>query len=636
MDPRVAAELAAHDGADEELVDALFRLVLRREPEPEARERALAPARRRDALAGDARPRARDERGVPARARARRRRRARARGARARASGSGGCRRRPARTSVSWRSPGCSRASARPVACSRSATRSRSLRISQGFCVRVSTSSGSISPIGTSRHGDRAGGRALASVPGRLVRPGPPRLDARARRGRQHRLRARRRESRRALRERRHCASSLASSAKDGSLLVTVPLGEPGDHGWFRQDDEPGWTSLFARAGLFVEELEAYELTAEGWRAAPSFGPTGVRYGERGPAASAVLCAELSPGRLRRLLTPGGARTATRRRAARTYRRRSAARPRVSRDGLRPDVRSARDPDARAGVRRDRDRPARRRTGIASIASPTSSSRSSRSSGSWASASRRSTAARAPTSCRTSSSSRSSRAPTQAWGSPSRCTRARRRCRSSTFGTRRAARSLRTSARAGEALGAFALTEPGAGSDAGSLRTICDAGRRRLGAERLEAVDHERLARRHARPLRAHRSGHRRRARRLLLRPRRRPRAGHARGGEARPELVDDLGPRARGRPRRARPPAPRGGARIPRRDGHARRRPHRDRRAGARDRPGRLRRRARRTRRSDSSSAGGSATSRRSSGSSRTWPPRSTRRACSSTAPHG
>ena len=108
---------------------------------------------------------------------------------------------------------------------------------------------------------------------------------------------------------------------RGGSLLATVPLGEPGDHGWFRQEDERGWTSLFGSAGLFVEELETYELGADGWRAAPSFDPTGVRYGERGPAASAVLCADLSPGRLRHLLTPGGLGKVTRRRAARSYRR---------------------------------------------------------------------------------------------------------------------------------------------------------------------------------------------------------------------------------------------------------------------------------------------------------------------------
>ena len=97
-------------------------------------------------------------------------------------------------------------------------------------------------------------------------------------------------------------------------LLVTVPLGEPGDHGWFRLDDVAGWNGLFASAGLFVEEQEAYELTADGWRAAPGFRAEGVGYGDHGPAASAVLCTALSVGRLRRLATPDGlSRTVKRR-----------------------------------------------------------------------------------------------------------------------------------------------------------------------------------------------------------------------------------------------------------------------------------------------------------------------------------
>ena len=99
-----------------------------------------------------------------------------------------------------------------------------------------------------------------------------------------------------------------------GTLLVTVPLGEPGDHGWFRLDDVPGWTRLFASAGLFVEEQEAYELGEEGWAAAPAFRADGVGYGDRGPAASAVLCTELSAGRLRRLATPDGLSRTVRRR----------------------------------------------------------------------------------------------------------------------------------------------------------------------------------------------------------------------------------------------------------------------------------------------------------------------------------
>ena len=63
-----------------------------------------------------------------------------------------------------------------------------------------------------------------------------------------------------------------------------------------------------------MEEIEAYELTGEGWRAAPAFVADGVRYGERGPGASAVLCVDLSPGRLRRLLTPSGLATTAKRR----------------------------------------------------------------------------------------------------------------------------------------------------------------------------------------------------------------------------------------------------------------------------------------------------------------------------------
>ena len=102
---------------------------------------------------------------------------------------------------------------------------------------------------------------------------------------------------------------------RGGRLLVTVPLGERGDHDWFRLDDVSGWSALFASAGLFVEEQEPYELTPDGWRAAPAFRSAGVGYGDHGPAASAVLCTELSPGRLRRLATPQGLTRTLKRRA---------------------------------------------------------------------------------------------------------------------------------------------------------------------------------------------------------------------------------------------------------------------------------------------------------------------------------
>ena len=80
-----------------------------------------------------------------------------------------------------------------------------------------------------------------------------------------------------------------------GRVLITVPCGEQGDYGWFVQDDADGWRSRFRDAGFLVFEDEVYELTARGWRSTPAFAPAGVRYGERGPGASAVLCAELHP-----------------------------------------------------------------------------------------------------------------------------------------------------------------------------------------------------------------------------------------------------------------------------------------------------------------------------------------------------
>ena len=87
--------------------------------------------------------------------------------------------------------------------------------------------------------------------------------------------------------------------AARGRLLTSVPCGEPEEHDWFVQHDEPGWLALFRKAGFLVFEHEVYELTDVGWCSAPDFAPGGVRYGERGPGASAVLCAELHPARAR-------------------------------------------------------------------------------------------------------------------------------------------------------------------------------------------------------------------------------------------------------------------------------------------------------------------------------------------------
>lgn len=77
-------------------------------------------------------------------------------------------------------------------------------------------------------------------------------------------------------------------------VLVTVPCGEPGDHGWFVQRDPDGWRALFREAGFDVFEDEVYELGPDGWRSVAALAGD-VRYGDRGPGASAVLCAELRP-----------------------------------------------------------------------------------------------------------------------------------------------------------------------------------------------------------------------------------------------------------------------------------------------------------------------------------------------------
>jgi SAM-dependent methyltransferase len=75
-------------------------------------------------------------------------------------------------------------------------------------------------------------------------------------------------------------------------ILLTVPTGASEDHGWFVQLDVGAWRELFADAALGIVEDEAYELDAGGWHTSSDEG-AGLRYGERGPAASAVYCVEL-------------------------------------------------------------------------------------------------------------------------------------------------------------------------------------------------------------------------------------------------------------------------------------------------------------------------------------------------------
>ena len=88
-------------------------------------------------------------------------------------------------------------------------------------------------------------------------------------------------------------------------LLVTVPLGEPGDYGWFRQEDIAGWTRLLTGAGFFVEEQRQQSTAEEGWRSAPAFdrpasptSPAALRPPPWGAGSSARAgCGGSHPGR---------------------------------------------------------------------------------------------------------------------------------------------------------------------------------------------------------------------------------------------------------------------------------------------------------------------------------------------------
>jgi SAM-dependent methyltransferase len=317
MDPRLAAELAARDGSDGEFVDAIYRLVLRREPDREARDRSLAKLAEgtlsratliHELASSDEHRRVRElddavALGLGARSRGER---------------------------LSWLQAPLADERVIEIPWVLSRLRSgRVLEVGYAFAERaylaallragidvvgVDLTSADVEGIETVEadarelpFGDRSFDQVL--LVSTLEHIGADNtLYGIESDGDDDGRMAALRELRRVLRT-------------NGSLLVTVPLGEPGDHGWFRQDDVRGWTGLYAAAGWFVEDVEAYELSDEGWRAAPSFAAAGVRYGERGPAASAVLCAELSPGRVRHLLTPGGLRKTARRRAAMTYRR---------------------------------------------------------------------------------------------------------------------------------------------------------------------------------------------------------------------------------------------------------------------------------------------------------------------------
>lgn len=319
MDERLAAELAAHEGGDEEFVEAVFRVVLRRPPDDEARDRALAKLAEgtlsratlvHELASSDEFVRVRELDDAVALGL----------GSRERAE------------PIRWLQapPGTDeRVVEIPWVLSRLRPSGRVLEVGYAFAEAAYLAGllrAGIELVGVDLAAREVEGMETVEADVRDL-PFPDRSFDQAllvstleHVGADNTVYGLRTESDgdsrlRALRELRRVLG------RDGNLLVTVPLGEPGDYGWFRQEDERGWTRLYAGAGFFVEELEAYELTPDGWRATRDFRVDGVLYGDRGPAASAVLCADLRPGRLSRLATPSGLRTATRRGAARTYRR---------------------------------------------------------------------------------------------------------------------------------------------------------------------------------------------------------------------------------------------------------------------------------------------------------------------------
>ena len=329
------------------------------------------------------------------------------------------------------------------------------------------------------------GGRPRASVPGRLVRPGPARLDARARRRRQRASTGSTRgATTAATRDARRSASSRRVLRRGRQPARHGPAsGSPSDYGWFRQEDVRGWTSSLRARGLLRRGARAVRARA------PRAGAprrrssrTACATASAGRRASAVLCAELCPRRLRRLLSPDGVREGARGVApARTYRR---VRPPHDldvrpRDGLRPHGRAARDPDARAGVRRgeiaphaaawDREHrfprelfPKLGELGLMGVCVPEEYGGAGADFLSYVLVLEELSRADAGVGVTVAVHTSAATLPILAFGTDEQ-----------------RARFVPPLAR-GETIGAFALTEPGSGSDAGALRTAADAGRRRL------------------------------------------------------------------------------------------------------------------------------------------------------------
>ena len=82
---------------------------------------------------------------------------------------------------------------------------------------------------------------------------------------------------------------------KNSRLLVSVPTGEHEDQGWQIIRTPDAWVAVFERCGWLVYEDELYVRSEDGWRSASLDEARTARYGAGGPGAGAVLLAELHP-----------------------------------------------------------------------------------------------------------------------------------------------------------------------------------------------------------------------------------------------------------------------------------------------------------------------------------------------------
>jgi SAM-dependent methyltransferase len=91
-----------------------------------------------------------------------------------------------------------------------------------------------------------------------------------------------------------------------GRVLLTVPGGQPGDYGWYRQYDAESFARLVAEAGLTIADVEyfVYDPTG-GWRSADGAELEGLMWGAKAPFAAGLICASLQPASVPATAVPG-------------------------------------------------------------------------------------------------------------------------------------------------------------------------------------------------------------------------------------------------------------------------------------------------------------------------------------------